>query len=243
MWGTAVIDMTATRPGVEVSSYARRMGDVVGVVLAAGWSMRMGRPKQLLDLGSSTVLGRSVTAAEASTLDRVVVVVPSALSEVAERLLPGRAEVVAVDQSPPRPTDAVAATDADHLGCSSSLQTGLALVEELDVDALVLLLGDMPTLPTAVIDTVVAAWQERPSWAAVTRYRDGIGHPFVFSADAFADLRELHGDKAVWKIVERESAERVRRIAVDAARAPDVDTWDDYLEVCRQLGVSPTERT
>jgi molybdenum cofactor cytidylyltransferase len=209
------------------------MGEVVGVVLAAGTSTRMGQPKQLLELGSSTVLGRSVAAAAASTLDRVVVVVPRAAPEVAERLAPGRAEVVAVD----------AGVDAGQRGCSTSLHTGLALVDDHDVDALVLLLGDMPTLPTEVIDNVAADWQDRPTWAAVTSYRDGIGHPFVFSAGAFASLRALHGDKAVWKIVERESADRVRRIPVDAPRPPDLDTWDDYLQVCRELGVSPTQRS
>jgi molybdenum cofactor cytidylyltransferase len=212
------------------------MGDMVGVMLAAGSSTRMGRPKQLLPLGTSTVLGRSVAAAEASTLDRVVVVVPRDIPEVAERLPPGRAEPVPLDQDP-------AVVGPDHQpGCSSSLQTALAVVDELDADALVLLLGDMPTLSAAVIDQIGAAWRARPSWAAVTDYRDGIGHPLVFSADAFTSLRELHGDKAVWKIIERESRERVRRIAIDEARPPDVDTWDDYLEVCRALGVRPTER-
>jgi molybdenum cofactor cytidylyltransferase len=194
----------------------------------------MGRPKQLLELGTSTVLGRAVAAAEASTLDRVVVVVPRAVPEVADRLPRGRAEVVTVEES--------SAADAGHPGCSSSLRAGLAMVDESDTDALVLLLGDMPTLPTAVIDEVTANWRARPSWAAVTSYRDRIGHPFVFSADAIDRLHELHGDKAVWKIVELEPAERVRRIPVDEPCPPDLDTWDDYLELCRELGASPTPR-
>jgi molybdenum cofactor cytidylyltransferase len=49
----------------------------------------------------------------------------------------------------------------------------------------------------------------------------------VFGADAFPALRGLHGDKAVWKIVDS-SPDRVARIPVDQPLPLDVDTWEDY---------------
>jgi len=219
------------------------VGELVGIVLGAGSSVRMGRPKQLLALGTSTVLGRSVAAATAATLDRVLVVVPRSIPEVGQALPAGRAETVTLDDMPvPPPDDDLSdGAHAHRPGCSSSLQAGLARADE--ADAVVLLLGDMPTLPTTVIDQVIADWRDRRPWAAVTAYRDGIGHPFVFSADAFATLRGLHGDKAVWKVVEHEPPERIRRIPIDTPRPPDVDTWEDYLDVCRRLDVLPIERT
>ena len=100
-----------------------------------------------------------------------------------------------------------------------------------------LLLGDMPGVGPELVDEVTAQWQSDPSWAAVTQYADGVGHPFVFSAAAFPTLRALHGDKAIWKIVEREPPTRVVRIPVDRRRPRDVDTWADYLAVCRDFGV------
>jgi hypothetical protein len=54
-----------------------------------------------------------------------------------------------------------------------------------------------------------------------------LGHPFVFAREAFEDLRGLHGDKAVWKLIEA-YPERVRRIEIDAPLPPDVDTPEDY---------------
>jgi molybdenum cofactor cytidylyltransferase len=60
----------------------------------------------------------------------------------------------------------------------------------------------------------------------------------VFSSAAYPTLRELHGDKAVWKIVDREPEARVRRIAVDRRLPRDIDTADDYAAVCAELGVS-----
>ena len=64
------------------------------------------------------------------------------------------------------------------------------------------------------------------------------GHPFVFSAAAFETLRGLHGDKAVWKILDAHP-ERVRRVPVGRPLPADVDTWDDYVGVCRTFGVTP----
>ena len=102
-----------------------------------------------------------------------------------------------------------------------------------------LLLGDMPGVDAAVIDPVLATWRTEPTWAAVTAYDDGIGHPFVFSADAFPTLRSLHGDKAVWKIVDHAPVEQVARIPVDGPVPLDVDTPSDYLRVCETFGFAP----
>jgi molybdenum cofactor cytidylyltransferase len=205
------------RPGVN---------GVVGIVLGAGRSTRLGRPKQDLPFGDRTLLEHVVRTAEQSDLDRIVVVVSPHVARPAVV----RAEIVAND-------DAAS-------GCSTSLRTGLDRVDVSDANdartaAVVLLLGDMPGVGADVIDAVVARWQATPSWAAVTHYEDGIGHPFVFAAAAVPTLRALHGDKAIWKIVEQEPPNRVVRIPVARPRPRDVDTWADYLEVCRAFGVRP----
>jgi molybdenum cofactor cytidylyltransferase len=192
------------------------VGDVVGVLLGAGSSRRLGRPKQTLPLGDTTVLGWTLRDAEKSALDRVVLV------------LGGAAPV-----SPATTRAEVVFNSAYGTGCASSLLAGLDTAGE--PDAIVMLLGDMPGVDATVIDEVVAAWRAHPSWAAVTRYTDGLGHPFVFSADAFDTLRGLHGDKAVWKIVDHEPPERVRRIDVHRPLPRDIDTWADYEAVRDRL--------
>jgi molybdenum cofactor cytidylyltransferase len=184
---------------------------MVGIVLGAGASKRLGRPKQTLPFGDTTLLGHVMRDVEASALERVVLVVGGAAEEALAGLELRRAQV--------------ARNDAYGTGCASSLLAGLDAAG--DCDAVMLILGDMPGVDAAAIDAVAAAWQAEPAWAALTSWRGTLGHPFVFAADAFADLRELHGDKAVWKLVERHP-ERVRRIELDRPLPRDVDTWDDY---------------
>lgn len=202
------------------------MARVCGVVLGAGSSRRLGRPKQTLPLGDTTLLGRVVRDVEASSLDQVIVVVGGSEDEARAGLTVTRAEVVS--------------NAAYASGCASSLLAGLDTAG--DCDALMLLLGDMPGVDAGVIDAVRADWEAERPWAAVTDYQGRPGHPFVFSAGAFPMLRGLHGDKAVWKILDAQP-ERVRRVAVDRPLPPDVDTWDDYVEVCRAFGVTPAEPT
>ena len=197
--------------------------DIVGVLLGAGSSRRLGRPKQTLPLGDSTVLGWTLRDAEKSALDRVCVVLGGGADEAARAIGPNRASVVY--------------NAAYGSGCASSLLAGLDHAGECA--AIMMLLGDMPGVDATVIDNVLGAWRADPSWAAVTAYDDGLGHPFVFSADAFPALRALHGDKAVWKLVDDEPEDRVRRVRVHKPRPLDIDTWDDYLAACQRLGVEP----
>jgi molybdenum cofactor cytidylyltransferase len=189
-----------------------RVAGVVGVILGAGSSRRLGRPKQTLPLGDTTLLGWVLREAEASSLDRVVVVtqdeVATARSEVAQPEAGG-------DET-----------------CSNSLRSGLAAAGPCE--AVMLLLGDMPGVDAAVIDSVRVAWESKRDWAMVTRYDDGLGHPLVFAADAFPALRALHGDKAVWKLLESQP-DSVGEVRVVRSLPRDVDTWDDYQAVLRAL--------
>ena len=195
---------------------------VVGVVLGAGKSSRFGTSKQLLPFGDTTLLGQAVRNANASVLDRLVVVLGRASEELRASVDFGRAAVVE--------------NTAYGTGCASSLLAGLDAAGE-DCEAIVLLLGDQPGVKAEYIDHVVASWRRKRPWAAVTAYSaysllptphsPALGHPFVFAREAFGGLRSLHGDKAVWKLIEAHP-ERVSRVELEAPLPPDVDTPEDY---------------
>jgi molybdenum cofactor cytidylyltransferase len=202
---------------------------IVGVVLGAGKSTRFGSPKQLLPFGDTTLLGQAVRNADASALDRIVVVLGRASEELRATVDFGRAEVVE--------------NTAYGTGCASSLLAGLDAAGE-GCEAIALLLGDQPGVKSEYIDHVVATWQQNRPWAAVTAYDpspvragfkpapygppvEALGHPFIFAREAFGELSSLHGDKAVWKLIEAHP-ERVSRVKIAAPLPPDVDDPEDY---------------
>jgi len=181
-------------------------------VLGAGKSSRFGAPKQLLPFGDTTLLGQTVRNANASSLDRVVVVLGRASEELRASVDFDRAEVVE--------------NTSYGTGCASSLLAGLDAAGE-DCEAIALLLGDQPGVRAEFIDHVVAIWRRERPWASVTSYLGKLGHPFIFGREAFGELRQLHGDKAVWKLIEA-YPERVSRVGIEAPLPPDVDTPEDY---------------
>jgi molybdenum cofactor cytidylyltransferase len=194
------------------------MARVAGIVLGAGSSRRLGRPKQTLPLGDTTLLGQVLRDAEASSLDPVVLVLGGAARDALAGASPERAEVVL--------------NPVYGSGCASSLLAGLDAAGP--ADAAVLILGDMPGVGPGVIDAVRAGWERARPWAAVTDYRGTAGHPLAFGAEAFPDLRALGGAKAVWKLLDTDPG-RVLRVPVDRDLPRDVDTWEDYEAVARSF--------
>ena len=91
----------------------------------------------------------------------------------------------------------------------------------------VLLLGDQPGVEPQAVDALRATAESADAALAVCRYDDGRGHPFWFDRSTFADLAELHGDKAVWKLLES-GRYAVTEAAIDGTVPIDVDTWADY---------------
>ncbi len=84
------------------------------------------------------------------------------------------------------------------------------------------MLGDQPGVSVASVGALVAGRGDAA--LAVCRYDDGRGHPFAFGRSVFGDLATLHGDKGVWKLLDRagEAVVDVRGAGVCAARCRHV---------------------
>jgi molybdenum cofactor cytidylyltransferase len=184
---------------------------VCGLVLGAGGSKRLGRPKQLLPYGDTTLLGHVVATARACAFDQLVVAIGGAADDVRE----------SVDLA----ADEVVVNDAYGAGCSSSIAAALAVVDPR-AGVLVLMLGDQPGVTPETVAALLAGRGNAP--LAVCRYDDGRGHPIAFARSVFGDLANLHGDKGVWKLLDRGDPAEVR---IPGAIPLDVDTEEDYETV------------
>jgi molybdenum cofactor cytidylyltransferase len=209
----------ATGPAGGVSS--RAAGErVTGLVLAAGASRRLGRPKQLLPYRAATLLDHVLDTARACAFDQLLCVLGGGADAIRETVDLRGADVVENSQF--------------EAGCSSSIAASIKAVDP-GSEVLVLLLGDQPGVTAATVAALLAGRAGAP--LAVCRYEDGRGHPLAFSRSTFRELETLHGDKAVWKLLDRRSAE-LAEVPVDGAVPIDVDTWEDYQAVLAGAGVA-----
>ena len=189
---------------------------VSGLVLAAGGSKRLGRPKQLLPYRRTTLLDHTLATARACAFDQLICVIGGAAEAIRRTVDLSGAEVLENDQF--------------GEGCSSSIALALGAVDPRS-DVLVLLLGDQPGVTAATVTALLEGRGEAP--LAVCRYDDGLGHPFAFARSMFDDLSTLHGDKAVWKLRDQ-LGHAVAEVPIAGPIPPDVDTWADY-EALREV--------
>ena len=180
---------------------------VAGVILAAGASRRYGSPKQLAKVGDRTMLERVAEIARVSGLAPIVAVVPTGI---------------------PAPNGSLAVVNDDpDDGISRSLRLGIHALPD-DVDAVVILLGDQPTVPASWIASLVDAPRDRP--VVAIRAEGRIGPPVLLRREAFHLASEASGDSGLGPVLARHP-ELVTHMDV-AAHAPDVDTPED-LEALR----------
>ena len=186
---------------------------VCGLVLGAGGSSRLGRPKQLLPYAGGTLLGHVVGTARACGFAQTVVAIGGAADDVRAGVdLDGVEAVV---------------NDAYGAGCSSSIAAALDVVDER-CEVLVLMLGDQPGVTPDTVATLLAGRGDAP--LAVCAYDDGPGHPLAFGRELFGELGSLHGDKGVWRLMDAQG-DAVARVPLAGPVPLDVDTEEDYRAV------------
>jgi molybdenum cofactor cytidylyltransferase len=195
---------------------------VAAIVLAAGESSRMGRPKPLLPLGGETFLTHLLGQIEASRATTTTVVLGHR-PEVVIEALPQIAPIAVVN---PRYS----------LGQLSSLHVGLDAVG--NVDAVLMFLADHPFISTAVIDTLIATYESSQAPIVVPTYDGRRGHPTLFARSVLSELRAAPLDQGARVVVRAHAGELVEVPTGDPGVIADVDTPEQYAEWLARLGAS-----
>ena len=193
---------------------------ISAVILAAGRSSRMGRPKPLLPLATQeTFLSRLVRVFEEAGVDDLVVVVGHEADLVC-RAMERDGLQVRVVRNP----------HYDE-GQLSSLVAALAVLDRPGISAALVIPVDMPLVSSATVRAIIDAYR-RTTAPIVRPERDGRhGHPVLFDRRTFAALRQA--DPAVGaKAVVRARAAEVLDVPVDDEGAfVDIDTPEDYARL------------
>jgi len=191
---------------------------IPGLVLAAGASRRMGRPKALLPLGASglTFVRVICDTLHAAGVSPVVVVTRVELLDSLAAVVPG-AELVAND-------------DPDR-GQLSSLLAGL---ESLGApEAALMTLVDLPLVHTSTVASLLAEWHRTHAPLVRPSYRLRHGHPVIFGAPLLDALRRADLDAGAKPVVHRFLADAVSVVVDDPATLDDIDTPETYERLNR----------
>ena len=198
--------------------------NIAAVVLAAGSSRRMGTPKQLLRIGSGTLLRRSVEQAIASSVRATFAVIGVNAEQMRDELR----------QLPMRLVEN--ARFAEGIGTSICAAIETIERETPPFDAVVLLTCDQPNVSAASIDRLIAEHARSGAQLVASAYAETLGVPALFAREYFGALRELPPDKGAKEILMRH-----RRQVVPVPFEPaavDLDTPADYEKFTRGRGAT-----
>jgi molybdenum cofactor cytidylyltransferase len=195
---------------------ARDHSGVSAVVLAAGRSARMGEAKQLLRVGGSTVLERTLENVRGSGVSEIVLVL-GASAEVIREQLPhaffGGLKVV-VNQ------------DYED-GMASSLREGLAAVSP-KMDAAFIVLADQPFVRPETMDRIIDKYRHADAEIVVPYYRGQRGNPVLLDRSVFSEAMALEGDTGCRAIFGSHAAGIVEVDVDDEGILQDIDDRGDY---------------
>jgi xanthine/CO dehydrogenase XdhC/CoxF family maturation factor/CTP:molybdopterin cytidylyltransferase MocA len=186
------------------------------VILAAGGSRRLGRPKQLVEIAGRSLVRRAAEAALSAGSGSVYVVVGAEVAGV-------RAELDGL------PVEVVL-NDAWREGMASSIRVAIEAIErrERPVETLVLMLCDQPGVSGDVLRRLLEAYRATRAPVVASRYPEGPGVPALFHAELFPALKSLGGDVGARQLIRHLDRDVV---TIPFGLTDDVDTPADVERV------------
>lgn len=189
--------------------------NVAIVLLAAGGSTRLGRPKQTLSYGDATLLQHSLRVAEASAASKVVVVLGAQAQTILNQIQFGKkVEVVTND-------------DWEN-GIASSIHRGIekARGDDEKIHGIIIMMCDQPYVNTALLTQIINIQQQTGKPIVACGYDNTFGPPVFFHHTLFDDLLDLEGDVGARSIVQKHATEA--EIIPFPEGSHDIDTESDY---------------
>lgn len=190
---------------------------IAALVLAAGGSRRLGRPKQLEAWGSATLLDHVLDNVRGFPVDETWVVLGSRLDDVMRTVdLAG----FGIIENPEW-----------EEGLASSLRVGLDALTRLSrAEATFIVLGDQPEIPDDVPAKLVEVWKKKRTLAVVPKYRYTAGNPVLVSRELWPRLMSLAGDEGARRLLQAHP-EWVEEVWIESLPPRDIDTESDIEEL------------
>jgi molybdenum cofactor cytidylyltransferase len=193
---------------------------ISAVILSAGESSRMGRPKALLPIEGQKFIERIVSVIGQSRVGRTIVVLGHHADE-----LRGQIEHL--------PIQVVVNPDYQR-GQLSSLQAAIRHIKNDDqCDGMLVHLVDHPFIDVALVDALIQSFYEAKKLIVVPRHKGKRGHPVIFSRDLFEELLNAPFDSGAKAVVNAHRQETLEIEWQDEGITLDIDTPELYRKHVR----------
>lgn len=190
---------------------------IAAVVLAAGESARLGRPKQLEPWGETNLLGHVVRRTLSFPVDEVWVV----LGHDYERI---------IDETDLADAGIVENPEWEE-GMASSIRVGLDAVTRLSrCDKALIVIGDQPEASKEVVEDLVASHARSDKPVTIPKYRYSWGNPVLVDRSLWPRLMSLDGDEGALRLWQAHP-EWINEVWFSDSPPRDVDTESDVVEL------------
>ncbi|MBN1136013.1 MAG: nucleotidyltransferase family protein [Anaerolineae bacterium] len=189
---------------------------VAAIILAAGASMRMGEPKQLLPVDGQPMVRRVAEVVCAAGLAQVVVVIGAHSKAVGQAVAGLPVELVLNERWPE--------------GMTASLRAGLCVLRP-EIKAALVVLADQPRLTAELIRALARCYHTTGAPVIAPFYQGQRGRPVLFDRTLFPELLAAADNQGRREVIAHHWDQMARVEVEDPAIFRDIDTRQDYEQM------------
>ena len=190
---------------------------IAAVVLSAGESSRMGRPKALLPIAGQTFIEKIVSALEHTSVGKIIVVLGHNAEEMKQRIKQLAVEILVNPEY--------------RLGQLSSLQVAVRrLQSDENCDGVLVHLVDHPYVNPDLVNLMAQRFFESGKLIVVPRHGGQRGHPVILSRKLFGELLNAPMDEGAKAVVNAHRDETLEIDTDDEGVTIDIDTPELYRQ-------------
>jgi molybdenum cofactor cytidylyltransferase len=191
---------------------------IVAVILSAGESSRMGRPKALLPVDGIRFIEKIVSALKSTDVENIIVVLGHNAEEMRQKI-----------------SDLPVTILVNHdykQGQLSSLQVAIRHLESSSegspVDGILVHLVDHPYISATLVDLMIDRFYETKKLIVVPRFQGRRGHPVIFARPLFSELLAAGPDQGAKPVVHAHRDDTLEIDTEDEGVLIDIDTPEEY---------------
>jgi molybdenum cofactor cytidylyltransferase len=187
------------------------------IILAAGASTRLGKPKQLLPYKGTTLLLHAIDEAKLSRAEQILVVLGANYDRIQKEIPFGKKIKIIVNEDWAE-------------GIASSIRSGIGLLRQtIKPDCAILAVCDQPYIHSDLFNSLMDSYVETKKQIVACQYERTLGTPVLFDKSFFDQLMQLKGDQGAKNIITRHP-DQTTTIPFQSGQI-DIDTNEQYKEL------------